>query len=77
MDEKGRVPPEMRLCRGCRQFVWPDSETCCFCGGDLRALEKCYDENQTALRHAINQLKDELAERELRARAQQGRFSER
>ena len=39
MTEPGRVPPLLRLCRGCRQFVRPDDADCPFCGGDLNMLQ--------------------------------------
>jgi hypothetical protein len=63
MAERGRVPGALRLCRGCHQFVLPAAVTCRFCGGDLDALERAYQDGQSAIRRAADALKAAMAER--------------
>jgi hypothetical protein len=63
MAEPGRIPPRLRLCRGCRQFVIPDRSDCVFCGADLDALEADYEERQAAMRSAADALRAALAQR--------------
>lgn len=38
----GRVAPALRLCRFCRQFVWPHEQTCNHCQSDLAQAERDY-----------------------------------
>ena len=38
LDAPGRVPPTLDLCYGCMQYVYPETELCPHCGGDVRAL---------------------------------------
>jgi hypothetical protein len=37
-----RVPPQLELCRGCHQFIYPDAELCHFCGVDVKAVNAAY-----------------------------------
>jgi hypothetical protein len=61
MAEQGRIAPQLRLCRGCRQFVFPDRPDCHFCGGDLDALEADYEERQAEMARAADALRRALA----------------
>jgi rRNA maturation endonuclease Nob1 len=61
MTEPGRVPPLLRLCRGCRQFVRPDDADCPFCGGDLNMLQADYEKRVANMRHAAAELREALA----------------
>jgi|GEM_PF-1411644 len=61
MAEPGRVPPPLRLCRGCRQFVRPDEEDCPFCGGDLDLLQADYDKRVGDMLQAAAELREALA----------------
>jgi hypothetical protein len=68
MAESGRVPPLLRLCRGCRQFVRLDETDCPFCGGDLELLQADYEQRVADMRQALTELREALA----RARAAEG-----
>ncbi len=35
MKAKGRVPPQLALCHGCKQFVRPEEYTCPHCHDDI------------------------------------------
>jgi hypothetical protein len=61
MAEAGRVPPPLRLCRGCRQFVKLDEADCPFCGGDLDLLQADYDKRFADMLHAEAELREALA----------------
>lgn len=61
MPEAGRVPPLLRLCRGCRQFVREDEVNCPFCGGDLDALQAGYEERVAEMRRAAAELREAMA----------------
>ena len=61
MAESGRVPPPLRLCRGCREFVRLDEVNCHFCGGDLDALEAGYEQRVADMRRAAADLREALA----------------
>ena len=61
MAESGRVPPLLRLCRGCREFVRIEEVNCPFCGGDIDALEADYEERVAAMRRAATELREALA----------------
>ncbi len=37
-----RTPPKLELCRGCHQFVYPDTELCHFCGADVQAANAAH-----------------------------------
>ena len=60
MAESGRVPPLLRLCRGCRQFVRLDETDCPFCGGDLDLLQADYDQRVAEMREAAAELREAL-----------------
>ena len=61
MAEPGRIPPELILCRGCRQFVFPGRPDCVFCGGDLEALEAAHEARLAEVRSAADALRAALA----------------
>ena len=61
MAEPGRVPPLLRLCRGCRQFVRLNETDCPFCGGDLDMLQADYEQRLADMRHAATELREALA----------------
>ena len=61
MAESGRVPPLLRLCRGCRQFVRLDEADCPFCGGDLELLQADYEQRVADMRKALAELREALA----------------
>src|SRR5882757_10650961 len=61
MAEPGRVPPLLRLCRGCRQFVRLDEANCPFCGGDLDMLQADYEQRVADMRQALAELREALA----------------
>jgi hypothetical protein len=61
MAEPGRVPPLLRLCRGCRQFVRLNEENCPFCGGDLDLLQADYDQRIADMREAGAELREAMA----------------
>jgi Y-X(10)_GDL-associated radical SAM protein len=56
-----RVPPSLTLCRGCEQYVYPGTESCPFCGGDIRALADGYAQQQREIAEAAARLRDLLA----------------
>ena len=57
MAEPGRIPPELILCRGCGQFVFPGRANCVFCGGDLQELQAEHEERMAELRRAADALR--------------------
>ena len=61
MAEPGRVPPALRLCRGCRQFVRLNEETCPFCSGNLDMLQADYDKRVADMHQAAAELREALA----------------
>jgi hypothetical protein len=61
MAESGRVPPLLRLCRGCRQFVRLNETDCPFCGGDLNLLDADYEKRLADMRQAAAELREALA----------------
>lgn len=69
MAEQGRVAPGLRLCRGCRQFVRYDHDSCPFCGGDLDALEIAHEQRQAEMDTAAAALRAALARHEAEAEA--------
>jgi hypothetical protein len=60
MAESARVPPLLRLCRGCRRFVRPEEIDCPFCGGDLDALQAEHEANLDEMRRAAEALREAL-----------------
>jgi len=44
------------LCRGCRQYVLPDAQTCPFCDGDIRTLAKLHAARLREARKAYSRL---------------------
>ena len=65
MAEPGRVPPPLRLCRGCRQFVRPNEENCPFCGGDLDLLQADYEQRVADMHQAAAELREAMARADL------------
>ena len=61
MAEPGRVPPLLRLCRGCRQFVRLNETDCPFCGGNLDLLQADYDQRVADMREAAAELREAMA----------------
>jgi len=61
MAEPGRVPPLLRLCRGCRQFVRLNETACPFCGGDLNMLQADYEQRLADMRQAAAELREAMA----------------
>jgi hypothetical protein len=61
MAESGRVPPLLRLCRGCREFVRLEEVNCPFCGGDIDMLEADYAQRVAEMRRAAAELREALA----------------
>jgi hypothetical protein len=68
MAEPGRIPPPLRLCRGCRQFVRLNDADCPFCGGDLDLLQADYEKRLAEMRHAAAELREALARARLKGR---------
>lgn len=66
MAESGRVPPLLRLCRGCRQFVRVNETDCPFCGGDLDMLQADYEQRVADMRQAAAELREALARARLK-----------
>lgn len=64
MGEPGRIPPLLRLCRGCRHFIQIDRSECDFCGGNVTSLEGDYQERLAEMRRAANELRDALSRRD-------------
>src|ERR1700709_1294308 len=60
MAAPGRVPPLLRPCRGCRQFVRLNEENCPFCGGDLDLLQADYEQRVADMRQAAAELREAL-----------------
>ena len=56
-----RVPPALILCRGCEQYVYPETIDCPFCGGNVPALAEAYANNQTEISAAAERLRTLLA----------------
>jgi len=59
--ENDRVPPALILCRGCEQYVYPDTSRCPFCDGDVAALEKAYRRQEAELASAAERVRTLLA----------------
>lgn len=59
---EGRVPPTLKLCRGCDQFVMQDTVTCPHCGGDIETLRMQYERDLAEAWAAIENLKRVLVE---------------
>src|SRR4029077_15298472 len=64
-----RVPPSLTLCRGCEQYVHPGTESCPFCGGDIRALADSYAQRQRDIAEAATRLRNMLAAKKATAAA--------
>ena len=56
-----RVPPALILCRGCEQYVYPDTIDCPFCGGNVPALAESYAQNEAAIAAAAARVRTLLA----------------
>jgi Y-X(10)_GDL-associated radical SAM protein len=58
-----RVPQSMTLCRGCEQYVYPGTEICPFCGGDIVTLADDYARRQREIAEAAARLRAMLSAR--------------
>ncbi len=58
-----RVPPSLTLCRGCEQYVYPGTEICPFCGGDIVMLADDYAQRQREIAEAAARLRAMLSAR--------------
>ena len=67
MAEQGRIPPQLRLCRGCRRFVVPGPADCPFCGGDMDSLAAEHERLEEEVQRAADALRAAMEE----ARARQ------
>ncbi len=56
-----RIPPTLILCRGCEQYVYPETSECPFCGGDVAALEDQYRQQQARIAAAGERVRELLA----------------
>ena len=52
-----RVPPALILCRGCEQYVYPETIDCPFCGGNVPSLAEAYTHNQAEIAAAAGRLR--------------------
>ena len=62
-----RVPPELILCRGCEQYVFPETIDCPFCGGNVPALAETYARNEAEIAAAAEHIRTLLAAATARA----------
>jgi len=62
MAETGRIPPELRLCRGCREFVKPGSAACPFCAADMDALDAEHAAIEQEIQAAADALRAAMAQ---------------
>ena len=56
-----RVPPALILCRGCEQYVYPETVDCPFCGGNVPALAESYAQNEAAIAAAAARVRTLMA----------------
>lgn len=56
-----RVPPALILCRGCEQYVYPETIDCPFCGGNVTALAESYAQNEAEIAAAAERVRALLA----------------
>ncbi|WP_437586891.1 GDL motif peptide-associated radical SAM/SPASM maturase [Sorangium sp. So ce1000] len=54
---EGCVPPVLKLCHGCKQYVLPGTTTCPHCGGDVAALDSRYTANLADAQAAAERLR--------------------
>jgi radical SAM protein with 4Fe4S-binding SPASM domain len=59
--EGGVVPPTLKLCRACDQYVWPHEETCPHCGGDIAEAAARHEADRTRRRTLIRRATQILA----------------
>jgi hypothetical protein len=57
----GRIPPRLRQCRGCLQFVHEVETTCPFCEGDLAALDLVHEAESARRRAIMDDVRAKLA----------------
>jgi len=69
----GRVPPRLRQCRGCLQFVQEVETTCPFCEGDLAELDLVHEVERDRRRAIMDELRAELARADARRGAEPAR----
>ena len=56
-----RVPPSLILCRGCEQYVYPETVDCPFCGGDVATLAVQHREREARITAAAERVRELLA----------------
>jgi hypothetical protein len=61
MAEPARIPPRLRLCRGCARFVPLDRPACLYCGADLDALDAAHQARRAAIRAAADALRQAMS----------------
>jgi Y-X(10)_GDL-associated radical SAM protein len=60
-DERGgRIPPQLTLCRGCHEYIWPHESDCPHCGADVAAAAQAYDDSLTRVRHLAAAIRQRL-----------------
>lgn len=62
MKAKGRVPPELALCHGCKQFVRQDEVRCPHCGDDIAMAAVRNRERMEQVTRATKELQRLLAD---------------
>ena len=61
MAEPARIPPRLRLCRGCAHFVRLDRPACPYCAADLDALDAAHQARRAAIRAAADALREAMS----------------
>jgi Y-X(10)_GDL-associated radical SAM protein len=55
-EQARRKIPFLELCRGCNRHVFPGTDVCPHCDGDIKQLARTYDENLATARQAYQRL---------------------
>ena len=50
------TPAKLELCQGCKQFVYPDTAICHFCGADVKSVNGAHAAKMIAAREAALQV---------------------
>ncbi len=56
--DEDRIPPTLDLCFGCMQYIYPGTETCPHCGGDVQAIATKRHELERAIEFLRRELGD-------------------
>lgn len=67
----GALPPKLKVCRSCDQYVWPHEETCPHCAADLAEVERQHATAAERRRALIEQAQRVLGLREKPALAEE------